>query len=289
MSNPYDPTNSSGDQDANPANQGTPGSQPPPPPYGDAGQGGQPPPPYGQTPYPQDASGPGSYGQQPPYGQAPYSQAPYDKSPYGQGGYVSDAPKKTDVVSIIGFILSLTGCLSLIGAIMGAIGLKRTKNGQRKGRWAAIAALVIGILGTLALGGIVAAIGLFANSVIAVDGATVGQCANISSEDAKSVLLTDADCTGDHDAEIVYTGTYGEVENSQFVPSNPDDLTDAGISYGICTELMTNAGQSADLDALGDDVTYQFVTMTADPPSSEAFYCYAERTDQKPFTSKRLP
>jgi hypothetical protein len=269
MSNPYDPYDSSG----NPEGQGTPGSgdQPPPPP-----------PPYGQS--------------QPPYGQDPYPQDPSSASPYGQPGggygqpaYDSGTPAKTDPVSIIGFVLSLTCCLSIVGAVMGAIGLGRTKKNQRKGRWAAISALIIGILGTLAFAGIIIVAVFFANSVIPVDEAEVGQCANILSEDDESVTLTDTECDSSHDAEIVYTGTYGEVESSQFVPSDPDDLTDAGISFGICTELMAANGQQADLDALGDDVTYQFVTQTADPPSDEAFYCYVERSDGEKFAEKRLP
>ena len=70
-------------------------------------------------------------------------------NPYGQSNpYGNEPPKKTDPVSIIGFVLSLTCCLSIVGAIMGFVGLGRTKGGKRKGRWAAIAASVIGILGS---------------------------------------------------------------------------------------------------------------------------------------------
>ncbi|MGA8846559.1 MAG: DUF4190 domain-containing protein [Nocardioides sp.] len=265
MSNPNDP------YDGTPGSpdEGGPGTQPPPPP-----------PPYG---------GPDQGGQAPGYGQPSYGQAPYEQSPYASTGYPDDAPKSTDPVSIIGFILSLTCCLSIVGAIMGAFGLRRTKDGQRRGRWAAVSALIIGVLGTLAFIGIIVAVVFVANSVIGVDQAKVGQCANISNEDRESVLLTDTSCEDAHDAEIVYTGTYSQVESSQFVPSDSDDLTDAGISFGICTELMTNNGQDADLEALGDDVEYQFVTETSDPAADEPFYCYVERTDGNKFTEKRLP
>ncbi len=275
MSNPYDPYN---DPSRNPEGS-DPANPPPPPPYGapDAG-GAQVPPPYGQTPYGQT-----------PYGQAPYGQEPPSPSPYGQAPFASEPPKGTDPVSIIGFILSLTCCLSIVGAIMGAIGLKRTKQGRRRGRWAAVSALIIGILGTMAFAGIIVAVVFFANTVIPVDSAAVGQCANVSSQDRESVLLLDADCEEPHDAEIVYTGTYDQVESSRFVPSNPDDLTDAGISFGICTELMIDNGQGADLAALGDDVVYQFVTQTGDPASDEPFYCYVERSDGAKFADKRLP
>ena len=266
MSNPYDPPN---DPFGNPEGS-DPANQPPPPPYGAPDAGGAQVPP-------------------PPYGQAPYGQEPYGQAPYGQAPFASEPPKGTDPVSIIGFILSLTCCLSIVGAIMGAIGLKRTKQGRRRGRWAAISALIIGILGTLAFAGIIVALTFFANTVIPVDGAEVGQCANVTSQDRDSVLLLDADCAEPHDAEIVYTGTYDQVESSRFVPSNPDDLTDAGISFGICTELMISNDQGADLAALGDDVVYQFVTQTGNPDSDEPFYCYAERSDGVKFPDKRLP
>ena len=246
MSNPYDPYN----------NQGTPGDPPPPPPYG--------------APIGSQGGGGGAY---PP---SPYSQ----DSPYGD-----NAPKKTDAVSITGFVLSLTCCLSVVGAILGFIGLKRTKDNQRKGRWAAIAASIIGVLGTLAFIGGILFIVVFAKSVINVDEAKVGQCANISSQDNKSVLLTDTDCSGDHDAEITYVGKFSDVEGLDIAPTNPDDFTDAGSSLLICTALM----DPADVTALGDSVGYQYVNQDGTPTSNDAVLCYAERTDGKKFTSKQLP
>ncbi len=263
MSNPYDPNNPSGTPDGGQGGQGNPGEQPPPPPYGQ--------PPYGQTPY-----GQAPYGQDPtppsPYGQPP---SPYGQSPYGQSPTQGGAPKGTDAVSITGFVLSLTCCLSLIGAILGIIGLKRTKDGQRRGRWAAISATIIGILGTLAFAGIIIAVVFVAGSVIDVDEAEVGQCLNISNEDADSVLPTKKDCDSDHDGEIVYVGTYDEVLGSDFVPTNPDDLTDAGISFGVCTGLM----DPADVDKIGDEFRYGFLTEDVDSEPSDTFFCYVERFD----------
>ena len=207
-------------------------------------------------------------------------------SPYGQpGGYGGETPKKTDTVSIIAFVLSLTFCLSLIGFIMGLVGLGRTKGGKRKGRWAAVAAVIIGLLATIGGGLAIALLVVFANSVIEVDEAEVGQCLDVSSEDNNSVVLTDQACDGDHDGEIAWVGTYDDIESSDFVPTNPDDLTDAGISYAVCTSLM----EQADVEALGDDVEYQLVNEDDSPTSGEGALCYATPTNGDPFTEKRLP
>ena len=166
---------------------------------------------------------------------------------------------------------------------MGFIGLGRTKGGKRKGRWAAIAATIIGIIGTLVAAGVIVAIVFFANSVVKVDEAKVGDCANVSSDDSDSVLLTDKDCGDDHDAEITWVGKVSDVESLDVAPTNPDDFTDAGASLLICTALM----DEADVTALGDDVEYQYVTEDNDPKPSDAALCYAEKKNGK-FTEKVL-
>ncbi len=244
------------------------------------------------NPYENHPSQDPNQGQSQPYGGPIPSGGGYGSphgggpgGPGGPGGYGGDLPKKTDAVSITGFVLSLTCCLSVVGFVLGLIGLKRTKGNQRKGRWAAISATVIGILGTLAAVGIGAAIFIFANSVISVDEAKVGQCANVGSEDSNSVVLTDKDCGDDHDAEITYTGAFADVEGLEVAPSNPDDFTDEGSSLLICTALM----DPADVETLGDAVDYQYVTSSDDPSGDDPVLCYAERSDGEKFTSKQLP
>ena len=50
------------------------------------------------------------------------------------------------IFSVIGFILSFFGLLSLIGIILSAIGISETENGKKLGRGFAIAGLIIGII-----------------------------------------------------------------------------------------------------------------------------------------------
>lgn len=246
MSNPYDPYN----------NQGTPGDPPPPPPYG--------------APIPSQGGG-GAY---PP---SPYGQ----DSPYGDG-----APKKTDAVSITGFVLSLTCCLSIVGAILGFIGLGRTKNNERKGRWAAIAASIIGVLGTLAFVGGILFLVVFAKSVIGVDDAKVGQCMNVS-DSGDSVTLTKKDCTESHDAEIVYVGVKGDIAalGADFVPDNINDLSDSAISSTVCSNLI----DPADAEKLADSYTYTIVSKDPkDTANNSPFVCYVEPDNGDKLTDKLL-
>lgn len=259
MSNPQDPNDPYGsDSGSTGGSTGGPGDVPPPPP------------PYGQTPYGQPA------GQDPTLGQQPYGQ------PYGQGDAYGqapdDGPAKTDTVSIIGFVLSLTCCLSIVGAIMGAIGLGRTKNNQRKGRWAAISALVIGILGTLAFAGIVVFGVFIANSVVTPDNAEVGTCVDVT-EESDEVSLIERDCADEHDAEIIAVDRAdaysGDLEN--------DNTVD------ICTSVLTeDAGTALDSSPVDLDVSLVIEDPSNVDPA-DRFICYAERSDGDKLVDSLLP
>lgn len=245
MSNPYEP------------NLGKPGDQPQQPAWGQGGPGPQGQPPQGQY----GPSYPAHGGQQ------------WGGSPYG-----AQQPTTTDGISITAFVLSLTCCLSFVGLILGFVGLGRTKDNRRKGRWAAVSAIVIGALGTLTAIGIIVVAVFVGTSAIVPGEAEVGECGNILSEDRDTVTMTSKDCGDRHDLEVVYVGTFDEIEDSQFVPSNPDDLTDAGISFGVCTDLMP-AEDASTLDEADDDLRYGIVTEDTSPSGDEAFFCYVERSD----------
>lgn len=105
-------------------------STPPPPPF---------PGPEGQNPP--------SYNPPPAYGAPPPGYQPY-------GGGVAPQPKNSGM-AIAGMVLSLVGIIpcfwwiqlpGLLGLIFGAIGMKQTKDGSRKGRGMAITGVVLGII-----------------------------------------------------------------------------------------------------------------------------------------------
>ena len=112
--------------------------------------------------------------------------------------------------SITGFVLSLTCCLSVVGAILGFIGLGRTKGGRRKGRWAAVSAAIIGVLGTLAFAGIIVVVVVAAKTVVTPDNAEACLCVNVDTDDDDNVSMSKKECDEKHEAEIVYVGKAGE-------------------------------------------------------------------------------
>ncbi|MFB9953653.1 DUF4190 domain-containing protein [Cellulomonas denverensis] len=75
-------------------------------------------------------------------GQPPYTPAP------GQPGYGPQTP--TDGVSIASLVAGVLGT-GVIALVLGIIGLRRTKDGQRKGRGFAIAGTILGGLGLIGL------------------------------------------------------------------------------------------------------------------------------------------
>ncbi|WP_323792919.1 DUF4190 domain-containing protein [Nocardioides sp.] len=243
MSNPYDPNSSPG------VPEGTP---PPPPPYGQT--------PYGQTPYNQ-----GSYNP-PPYGQETFGQDAYGT--YGQGTPPAAAPTSTDAVSITAFVLSFTCFLSPVALILGIVGLSRTKNNKRKGRWAAIAAIPLGLLFSI-LGALVVVAGVFfAQNVITPSNAEVGQCVDVS-RDGSDYNLLKVDCVESHDAEIIYVGVASDYEGGLSGSVNPAQ---------VCTSLMA-ADDLAALEAFSDDLLINLIIRDPeDIEPDDEFLCFVELT-----------
>lgn len=227
----------------------------PPNPYGDesgsAGQGGQNP--YG-APGGQPYSAPGSQ----PYGQ------PYQGDGFGTPG---GQEAKTDGVSIASFVLSLLCCTGLIGLILGFVGLSRTKNGQRKGRWAAIAGIVLGALGVLGAIGAGIFVAFVANTIVTPGNAEVGQCVDIEEEN-NTVVLTKTECTDEHDGEIV---------GVEEVTSDNLDAVDTAM-VGYCAEIID--GET--LAEITSDPALTVQAVTEDPDDiavGDHLVCYVEGDD----------
>lgn len=212
----------------------------------------------GQQPYGSEAgSGQGGYGGG--YGGGGYG------NPYGGGAPnpYGEAPRKTDAVSITGFVLSLTCCLSVVGAILGFIGLGRTKGGRRKGRWAAVSAAIIGVLGTLAFAGIIVVVVVAAKTVVTPDNAEAGQCVNVDTDDDDNVSMSKKECDEKHEAEIVYVGKAGEDASAL--------ESEAGR---VCVERL----DPEDAATLTDG-GYRINAVINDPTdisTGDKFICYAE-------------
>lgn len=140
-------------------------TQPPPeqPGYGEQPPGQQPPAgqPYGSQPY----------GSQ-PYGSQPYGGQPGHDSYAGHGGPPPSRSKGMAIAALVCGALALLFCWTIVGGILlgliaivlGIIAAGRAKNGRAGGRGMAITGAVLGLLG-LVLAGVIIAIGAsFLNS-----------------------------------------------------------------------------------------------------------------------------
>lgn len=213
-----------------------------------------------------------SYGSYPP----PQTHQSYGSSDYGnqyggqygagawQGG--NDASRSTDGVSIAGFIFSLTCCLSFVGVILGIIGLGRTKDGQRKGRWAAITAIILGLVLTVgvAVGGFF--VWKYVEGSISLDSAEVGQCMDIN-EDNDTVFMQEKECDETHDAEIVWVGEAGDLEQAAMESGageldDINDLTDSAVSKAACSAALEDEDAASLIE--NGDLDWQVVTEDPD-------------------------
>jgi len=212
---------------------------------------------------------PGEPGEPPyqPYGSGPYGTSPYGgapASPYGPG--TTNAP--TDPVSITGFVLSLLCCTSVVGLILGIVGLSRTKNGVRAGRWAAVSAIAIGAVGTLAFVGVVGFFTWFGTSTVLLSSADVGQCVDVdelgSDEDA---TLFKKDCDEPHEAEVVVAGNFDR---------DQVDAYETGGAVRVCEGRL--GPEYADAYAT-EDFDLGIVFEASEPEPGDDFICYLERAD----------
>ena len=234
------------------------GSQPPPPPYGQ----GQPPygqNPYGQTPYGQQGqwTGPGGYGSY---------QGPNDPTGQSYSG-----------IAIAALVLSLTCVLSVVGVILGIVGIFRTGRGKAKGRWMAVTAIVVGTLFSLILVAIAAAGVWVGQQFVTPGNAEAGQCLDVAHE-GRNVSLTKQDCSERHDAEIFEVH---ELSDQDITAFDERRLGQVEICMRAAGEQF-NAPLGRDFTVDGEDVRIDAVlTDPEDPAAGDKVVCYLEAREGK--------
>lgn len=153
---------------------------------------------------------------------------PFEPGPYG---YPGPAPKRYDGLSVAALVCSLTCCAAPVGIGLAVAGLVRTSGGKRAGRWAAVTGLVVGIIGTLALVGVVVGLVWFGSQVVNESDAEAGQCVDTTSF-SDEIDLWKADCASPHDAEIAVAGTFDPAEAAAY----------GNDRIAFCRDLVIKAG-----------------------------------------------
>jgi len=208
-------------------------------------------------------------GEQPPYaplGSNPYGGAP--ASPYGTTPYGgAPAAPPTDPVSITGFVLSLLCCTGFVGVILGIVGIVRTKDGVRRGRWAAVSAIAVGVAGTLATAGSLVFFVWFGTNTVLVDSADVGQCVDIDETSHHDATLWKKDCDEPHEAEIFVADEFDDQRLEEYDPDHDES---------VCLRLLRDEYETA--YGTGD-YRLGLVFEAEDPERGDAYLCYLERAD----------
>lgn len=225
----------------------------------------QQPPPYGQ-------------GTPPPPPHQPYGQ-PYGQSFPGAGDPRQEGPP-SKAMAIASLVLSFLFCVPVVAAIvsivLGVLVLRRSKDGRDHGRGLAIAGIVISTLVLLATIAFVVLIVVFGSQVKSVNDLEQGQCVNFSGVDDTSSTetfsaITLAECTEDHDAEVV--GVY-ELSTDLLEQHADGDYTE------VCAPSFTASAGST-----RDDLEPSFATDVADPDAGDQVACFFERTDGERLTA----
>jgi hypothetical protein len=156
----------------------------------------------------------------------------------------------------------------VVGLILGIIGLGRTRNGVRRGRWAAVSAISVGAAGTLAFVGVVGFFTWFGTSTVRLESADVGQCVTVdefsSSHDA---TLFKKDCDEPHEAEIVVTDDFDGDLLASYDDNSEADFCDALLPDDYAAPYATG------------DYDLGLVFEASEPEAGDAFLCYLERGD----------
>ena len=139
---------------------------------------------------------------------------------------------------------------------------------MRKGRWAAVAAIPIGIAGTLACVGMIGFFTWFGTSTVLLSSADVGQCMNVDDfSGSHDATLWKKDCDEAHDAEVAVTDSFDRDQLTRL-----DDIGDDAFCASLFGDKYASAYATGDYDV---DLVYE----ASEPDVDDDFLCFLERAD----------
>jgi hypothetical protein len=212
----------------------------------------------------------------PPPGPAPYDGAPnpYGGAPNPYGGADSGPAAPMDGVSIGSLVTALLCCTGPVGVVLGIVGIARTRDGRRRGRWMSVVGVVVGVLATL--GVVAAGIGTFwfaTEAVITPRNAEAGQCVVVESEE-DVVTMVKWSCTQAHNGEIIHVGRYDESADGEHTDSR-------GTTTSICFDQVSPEDTATLTDAgFPPEAWDVMVEDPGDLSDGDAYVCYVESQDE---------
>lgn len=180
---------------------------------------------------------------------------------------------KLSIASLLSFIFGILGCLPFVtgalAVLLGIIGIARTGNAVRSGRWMAIIGLILGIASLLAWSGVAT----FGGGIWAIFHLTapvrvaahdfIQDAANGNDAAAKARTLDMSDA--DYDRLATQIRSYGKFTDTTFLTSNISN--DTGNVTGIAV-FQTPAGENitysvqADLQNVGGSWKVRSITLS---------------------------
>lgn len=193
-------------------------------------------------------------------------------------------PTPYDGVSVAALVCAVTCCAAPVAIVLGMVGLVRTSGGRRRGMWAAVTGLVLGLV--LSLAGLLLALGValvwFAAPYQAE--AAPGDCLDITHAFDGTDLWW-ADCAMPHDAEVVAAGTFGPEGAEKVAELAADTWCREAVDRDVIQWLRD---EELVLDLSTD------AWDPEEPEAGDAWFCYAERRDGtklpgRPYNGRLLP
>lgn len=267
------------------------GGTPPVDPYAaPAGAGATPPPDAGAsaTP-PPGAPAPGGWAAPAPSGYPGATPGGFPGQPAPSPYYGAPAPAGTDGVSIAALVTGIVG-LGPVALILGIIGVRRTSKTGQGGKGMAIAGIVLGALTTIGWTILLLLLTIFATNDDVRDafeeglqqgweqeaGFDVGACLNIPDDAGNIGQATEADCAGEHTAEVIATT---QLTDDEF----PGDDSVMATADEFCVgEFGGYVG--AEFDASTLDLYYGLPTSTSWALGDRQIVCYVTPTDGSSLT-----
>lgn len=186
--------------------------------------------------------------------------------PHGTLPASGDGTRPLDGIAVAAFVLSLFGGV-VVSHVLGVLGLRRTQDGQRRGRGFALAGLAIATVWLLVLGtaGVVALTTL--RGRVAATDLKVGDCVQGSTEGKVSRVKVVA-CTSPHTGQVVGTFTVdgtafpGDEELTSQATQRCPDYVPAGTDARLAIFFLAPTSGAW---AKGDHVVSCLVVSDGDP------------------------